>query len=241
LARGVGADVDAGEQGNSDAIGVELNAHPSAAVRERAGWRCPRAVLRFDVTGLEGRELRRREGEMPIKESFVTDIEEGPRLRGWITNAYAQIEFLLGDLILRCRAFPEYGAETATFTHSAPKRARQVRRMLQKSGVLEPFAAELTSIIDRFEERHETRNLLAHGFCEYLCTPAGDAGLQFQKWHRQEDRDDARLIRCFRLPDLEAEQESLVALSDEALHLFMRMHRHFGWKARPELGGPGDG
>jgi hypothetical protein len=171
---------------------------------------------------------------MPIKESFEADIEEGQRLRGWITNAYAQIEFLLGDLILRCRAFPEYKLETASFTHSAPKRARQVRRMLQKAGPLNPFAAELTSIIDRFEERHETRNLLAHGFCEYLHTPSGDAGLQFQKWHRQDDRDDARLIRCFRLPDLLAERDSLVALSHEALHLFWRMHRHFGWIARPD-------
>ena len=171
---------------------------------------------------------------MPIDESIKADIEEGQRLRGWITNGYAQIEFLLGDLILRCRAFPEYRAETATFTHSAVKRARQVRRMLQKEGCLKPFAAELTLIIDRFEERHETRNLLAHGYCEYLHTAIGDAGLQFQKWHRQDDRDDARLIRCFRLPDLVAERDSLVALSGEALDLFMRMHSHFGWKARPD-------
>ncbi|WP_157235008.1 hypothetical protein [Methylosinus sp. LW4] len=168
---------------------------------------------------------------MSIKDSFEADIEEGQRLRGWIANAYAQIEFLLGDLILRCRAFPEYEAETATFSHSAPKRVRQVRRMLEKAGALDAFAVDLTSIIDRFEERHETRNLLAHGFCEYLCTPSGDAGLQFQKWHRQEDRDDARLIRCFRLPDLAAEENSLVALSHEALCLFQRMHRHFGWEA----------
>jgi hypothetical protein len=171
---------------------------------------------------------------MPINESFEADIEEGQRLRGWITNAYAQIEFLLGDLILRCRAFPEYGTETASFTHSAPKRARQVRRMLQKAGALKPFAAELTSIIVRFEERHETRNLLAHGFCTYLCTPGGDAGLQFQKWHRQDDRDDAQLIRCFRLPDLVAERDSLVALSEEALQLFSRIHGYFDWTARPD-------
>jgi hypothetical protein len=114
---------------------------------------------------------------MPINESFKKDIEEGQRLRGWIANAYAQIEFLLGDLLLRCREFPEYAAETASFTHSAPKRVRQVRKMLEKEGRLTSFAAELTSIIDRFEERHETRNLLAHGFCEYLVTPTGDAAL----------------------------------------------------------------
>lgn len=169
---------------------------------------------------------------MQIKQSFIDDIEEGQRLRGWITNAYAQIEFLLGDLILRCRSFPEYEADSATFTRSALKPARLVQRMLQKPGPLIPFAAELISVIDRFEERHETRNLLAHGYCEYLHTPDGDAGLQFQKFHRQDARDDARLIRLFRLPDLLAERESLVALSDEAVRLFVRIHEHFGWTAR---------
>jgi len=171
-------------------------------------------------------------GGMPIKESYKADIEEGQRLRGWIANAYAQIEFLLGDLILRCRAFPEYEAETATFTHSVDKRVGKVRRMLQKAGRLEPFAAELTSIVDRFEERREIRNLLVHGFCTYLCTPSGDAALQFQKWHRQPDRDDARLRKCFRLCDLAAEEDSLVALSGEASRLFQRMHKHFAWEAR---------
>ena len=171
---------------------------------------------------------------MTIKASIMADIEEGQRLRGWITNAYAQIEFLLGDLILRCRAFPEYDADTAAFTHSAPKRVRLVRQMLEKTGALSRFAVELTSIVDRFEERHEVRNLLAHGYCEYLHTPSGDAGLQFQKWHRQGDRDDARLIRLFRLPDLLAERDSLVALSDETLRFFVQMHIHFGWTARPD-------
>ena len=89
------------------------------------------------------------------------------------------------------------------------------------------------SIIDRFEKRHETRNLLAHGFCTYLRTPGGDVVLRFQKWDRQDNGDDL-LTRCFRLPDLEAERDSLVALSQEALQLFSQIHRHFGWIAQPD-------
>jgi hypothetical protein len=85
---------------------------------------------------------------MSIKESLRADIEEGQRLRGWITNAYAQIEFLLGDLILRCREFPEYAGDTATFTHSAPKRVRldETRRRPNtdpKAGVSPAPQAEL--------------------------------------------------------------------------------------------------
>jgi ADP-ribose pyrophosphatase YjhB (NUDIX family) len=171
---------------------------------------------------------------MPI-EVFKADIEEGQRLRGWIANAYAQIEFLLGDLIVRCREFPEYDTDAKrNLTHSAAKRVRLVRSMLEKSGPLSPFAEELLSIVDRFEERHETRNLLAHGFFVYLHTPSGDAGFQFKKWHRQDDGDDKQLIRTFRLSDLKSERENFVSLSQEALQLFRRMHQHFGWEGRPD-------
>jgi hypothetical protein len=88
---------------------------------------------------------------MTITDSIKTAIEEGQCLRGWISNAYTQKEFLLGDLARRCRAFPEYAAETATFTHSASKRIAKARRKLKKAGPLSPYAADLTSIVERFE------------------------------------------------------------------------------------------
>lgn len=168
---------------------------------------------------------------MTIPADFRADIEEGQRLRGWMTNAYAQIEFMLGDLILRCRVFPEYEALTKTFTHSAAKRAARVKRMASTNGPLDPFARDIVAIVDRFTDKQETRNLLAHGYCEYLYTPDGDAGLQFQKFHHQPGRDNARLIRTFRLADLHAETEIFTALSREAMPLFMRIHAHFGWAA----------
>jgi hypothetical protein len=171
----------------------------------------------------------------PISESFIAHIEDGQRLRGWIANAYAQIEFLLGDLILRCRTFPEYEIETARFPHTAVERAGRVRRMLQKDGCLRPFATELASILDRFDERRETRNLFAHGFCVYVYTPDGDAGLRFQMFHRHAGRDEVR-IEYYRFSDLDSEKISLVALSEEAIRLFIRIHKHFGWNAQLDGG-----
>ena len=170
---------------------------------------------------------------MPISETFKADIEEGQRLRGWITNAYAQIEYLLGDLILRCREFPQYAEATCVFSHSAKKRAHSVKLMLDMPGPLSHFSVELTSVIKRFEEGHNTRNLLAHGFCEYIHTQSGDAGLKFQKFHRDKGQDNAHLIRIFQLVDLKVERDRFVELSDEALRLFMRVHKYFGWTARP--------
>ena len=58
---------------------------------------------------------------------IVAVIEEATHQRGWISNSYAQVEFLLGDLIIRCREFAQYAEQTAAFTHSAPKRVSKVR------------------------------------------------------------------------------------------------------------------
>lgn len=172
---------------------------------------------------------------MSVPENFKADIQEGQRLRGWIANAYAQFEFLLDDLILRCSDFPEYNDETKHgLTRDALKRLKRVRTMLKKAGPLDAFSKDLSSIIHRFEGSYETRNLLAHGFCTFLYTPNGDTALQFQKWHRHDDREDARLIKQFRLDDLERERKNLTDLSNEAMHLFQQMHQHFGWEERPD-------
>ena len=169
-----------------------------------------------------------------VPKQFRIDIEEGQRLRGWITNSYAQIEFMLGDFILRCAQFAEYAEHTKTLPHGAPDRVKRVRAIVNKNGPAARFSNELKQILDQFEARHETRNLLAHGFCEYLYTPDGDAALQFQKWHRQPSRNDARLIRQFRLSEMQTEMESFSKMAQDAMVLFQKIHTHFGWAARPD-------
>lgn len=160
-------------------------------------------------------------------------IEEGMRLRGWIANSYAQIEYLLGDLIGRCREFPEYLPHTQTVTHSAARRIKKVRSMVALGGPLEPFGADLVALMDAFEQHDEIRNLLAHGFCTFHYTPTGDAGLMFRKFDRdaatETDDDFALIERTFRLADLQYHREQFVAQADEALRLFGTIHYAFGW------------
>ena len=165
---------------------------------------------------------------------MIAEIEEGQRLRGWITNSYAQIEFLLGDLILRCRSFHQYELHTKTMPHGGSSRVKKVKSILKINGPLSPFAGRLQTLLQRFDDTHDIRNLLAHGFCEYLFTPEGDAGLQFQKWHRLPNRDDARLIKTFRLNEMASEMDDFVCLSMEMMSLFKEIHDQFGWTARPD-------
>ena len=155
-------------------------------------------------------------------------INEGQLLRGWIVNSYAQIEFFLGDLIVRSLTLPEYAKLAQTLPHGAPGRIKRVRQILTQGGFFDKFSNEISEIIDEFSNHHETRNLLAHGFCEFHFTKKGDFGLQFRKWHRQEGRQDALLLRTFRLRDLEAQKIELTALAQRALLLFRRIHDSLG-------------
>lgn len=164
---------------------------------------------------------------------IIAAIEEATHHRGWISNSYAQVEFLLGDLIIRSREFPEYAKQTATFTHSSIKRVTKVRLMLDIDGPLTPHKASILAILDAFETNHDIRNLLAHGFCEFHFTSTGDAGLVFRKFERQKTEDkeeaDSLIVRTFRPIDMQYHREQLVALAQQALETFAKIHFDFGW------------
>lgn len=174
-----------------------------------------------------------RLGSKVDQAEIIAIIEEATHHRGWISNSYAQVEYLLGDLIMRCRQFPEYAEQTATFTHSAPKRVAKVRSMLNVDGPLTPYVAEMNEALDAFEGNHEVRNLLAHGFCEFHFTPTGDAGLVFRKFERGDvkkgQEPDLLVQRTFRLVDMHYHMEQSVDQSQRALQVFGKIHSDLGW------------
>jgi hypothetical protein len=167
------------------------------------------------------------------QDQIVAVIEEATSLRGWISNSYAQVEYLLGDLIMRCRQFPEYGEFTATISHSAVKRVSKVRSMLKIAGPLTPFVGHLSEVLDAFDLNHDVRNLLAHGFCEFHFTPDGDAGLYFRKFDRGDvgaDQDPDILVeRVFRLIDMQYHREQFTFQAQRALEVFAKVHFDLGW------------
>lgn len=160
-------------------------------------------------------------------------IAAGTEHRGWIANSFAQIEFLLGDLIVRCRAFPEYDLHTQTVSHSAAKRVTKVRSILAIEGPLSPFSETLEPLLAAFSANQEVRNLLAHGYCEFHHTPAGDAGFYFRKFDRakaeETGNDAAMLEKTFRLVDLEYHRVQMIALSENAMGLISNLHVAMGW------------
>jgi hypothetical protein len=163
----------------------------------------------------------------PPPGEILAAIEEGQRLRGWIANGYAQVEYLLGDIIVRSHEMEEYKALKERLPHRPEKRIAKVRQILQVNGYFSKHLDELEAIIGAFEFHQATRHLLVHGFCSAHHTPTGDFGLQFRKWHR-DGANDTEIKKTFRLTDLEYEKAQFTHAAERALSLAHKIHEELG-------------
>lgn len=159
-------------------------------------------------------------------------MEEGTRLRGWISNSYANIEFLLGDFIHRCRLLDAYRDAAKGFSHSAPQRVAAVRGIIARPGPLDPFVASIARMLDRFIENHELRNLLAHGYCQFIATPNGEVGFRHMLFIRDRSgggRDDLLWTLDVSLSEMRAHADRLTGLAEDGHKLFWLIHHTLGW------------
>ena len=88
--------------------------------------------------------------DQPPQEVFAA-IEDGQRLRGWIANGYAQVEYLLGDVLTRSLQFAEYAEVAGRLPHRIEKRIARVRQILDLDGYFAQHRDELNWIIEAFE------------------------------------------------------------------------------------------
>ncbi|MCA0903748.1 hypothetical protein [Qipengyuania aquimaris] len=156
-----------------------------------------------------------------------TAIEHGQNARGWILNGYAQVEYLLGDIIVKANEMVEYAAVQGRLPHRVEKRIAKVRELLVLEGYFSQHSEEIEWIIGAFEQSQETRHLLAHGFCSAYHTPDGDFGLEFRKWHRDGDAD-SEMIKMFRLVDLDYERDQFTHVAQRAVTLVSLIHHDLG-------------
>ncbi len=161
-------------------------------------------------------------------EHIQAATEEAQRLRGWIANGYAQVEYLLGDIIIKAFELPEYAELVVRLPHKITNRIDLIEKILATDGFFTPFADEIRWIIEAFILRHETRNILAHGFCTILYTPNEGVGFEFRKWHRDEEQGDVEIIRVYQLVHLEYEKAQLIDVSHRALNLCYEIHHALG-------------
>jgi hypothetical protein len=165
-----------------------------------------------------------------IPHSVRSKVHKAFECKGDITSSYAQIEFLIGDLLQRCSYVAEYGA-ASNLSRSTPKRILNVRRLVAMDGPLQKYEKPLIELMNRFEEEHDLRNLIAHGSTTVEFTRAGGAALFIFKIFHREQNSATWTVRSETLTIgmLRQEKEKMVRLANEALQLFMVIHADLGW------------
>jgi hypothetical protein len=90
-------------------------------------------------------------------------MQEVHFLRGAIISSYAQVEFLLTDLNMRCRQLPAYAEIAAGFPYKLESKISRVKALITAPGPLNAYADDLQGLVDRISGYEESRHFIAHG------------------------------------------------------------------------------
>jgi hypothetical protein len=102
--------------------------------------------------------------EKSNSDSDMTElIRNAHFLRGAIISSYAEVEFLLTDLNMRCRVKPAYAAIAAGFPYKLESKIARVRQLVAEPGPLTAYADDLLELVDRISAYETSRHFIAHG------------------------------------------------------------------------------
>lgn len=154
-------------------------------------------------------------------------IRAADELRGAIIGRYAEVEFFLGDIVVRCQALPEYATLPDTFPYKPSKRPGRVRQLLELPGPLTAYKEALERAMSELEVFEELRHFLAHGHQEL--TTRGDSWHQLSyNLYREQDRRYVLFEIKTDLENLEARRMEIAHLAQAALSLMSEIYLQHG-------------
>ena len=159
-------------------------------------------------------------------EEFVTASHS---LRGAIVNAYAQVEFMLADLVARCRELPEYASEISKLPYGVDARVKAIKKLCAMAGPLNEFQRDLVPIADKLLELENDRHFLTHGFaiCEH--DKKGNVRLVLRRFVPRSGDEWTPAHRNFTPDELMHLQKVTAVFVSTALEAFRRVHVQLGF------------
>jgi hypothetical protein len=91
-------------------------------------------------------------------------IRDAALLRGAIITSYAQVEFLLADFAIRCRARAVYASVCPKFPYKLEDRIKATRRIIRTPGPFSVYADKVEALCAGLLQFEEMRHFMAHGF-----------------------------------------------------------------------------
>ena len=149
--------------------------------------------------------------------------------RGWIVNAFAQVEYLLADTVVRCAALAEYSQVDTSLPYRLDKRVARFAALLPVEGPLAEQRGEFKQVVTDFQAAEERRQFLVHGFASFHFTPKGDMAMRFDRFMPTRDEPSRRRSMWFRPDTLSRIREEASVNATFALQEFVRLHQRLGW------------
>ncbi|MGO9700859.1 MAG: hypothetical protein ACLPX7_16520 [Xanthobacteraceae bacterium] len=142
-------------------------------------------------------------------------IDEAIYLRGRIIAGYAQVEFLLADLISKLED---------RFAYRIESRIKGVRKIAEMHGY-EAYRYDLDRLADELLIYDELRHFMAHGFMRAEVDRAGNHRFQLLRYTREGEGKYTLMQSTTDIPRLKQAVNDIGSYVNEVMSLFERMYR----------------
>lgn len=149
--------------------------------------------------------------------------------RGGIVNAYAQVEYLFADTVVRCAAIEAYAGIDTTLPYRLDQRVQRFQALLLAEGPLSRQREGFERVIADFQSAEERRQFLVHGFATFNFTPTGDMAMRFDRFMPSRNEPARRRSMWFRPATLIRIRDETSANTQFALRHFAELHARLGW------------
>jgi hypothetical protein len=141
--------------------------------------------------------------------------DEALYLRGRIVAAYAQVEFLLADLVVKL---------DLRFPYPIDKRIKAVKQIAERPGYFD-YKQELDAVCEELSRHHDLRHFMAHGFMSLETDSRGKHRFKLLRYDR-EGQGKFTLLRG--TTDIERLRDAVADMGEYVSHvirLFERIYR----------------
>jgi hypothetical protein len=160
----------------------------------------------------------------PTKKQVRELLNPLATLRGEIVGAYAQVEYLLGDLYVQARHRPEYRGIGARFPYQVESRISSARIIFSVEGPLLKYAEQADGLLDRILSFEGLRNYMAHGYLDIQVNKSGQHRIRFQMYVPKKGGKLDRHVHRTDIPTLAAEAEQIGSYASEFVRLWRKMY-----------------
>ena len=142
-------------------------------------------------------------------------IDEALYLRGRIVASYAQVEFLLADLVVKL---------DLRFPYLVGARINGVKRIAEREGY-EVYKDELDRVCDELLMYDELRHFMTHGFLSLTTDKKGNHQFEFLRYQREGEGKFTMLSAKTTIERLRQAANDIGDYVSHAIRLFERIYR----------------